>query len=1458
MSSKEEEMDYRGFTDEVAEEIKDIVRQYSHDEPGDNSLALQRTLSHMSQIPGVNPFTGNEVDPRLDPECDEFDSKFWVKNLRKYMDTDADYFKPSKLGVAFKDLRCYGTAVDSDYQANFANGVYKNLSNMITDFTRNGEDGFFDILKPMEGLLKPGELTVVLGRPGAGCSTFLKTIATQTHGFHVDPQSLISYDGLTPEEISTHYRGDVIYCAETEHHFPQLAVGDTLEFAARMRTPHNRGDVDRERYAKHLAAVYMATYGLSHTRYTKVGNDFIRGVSGGERKRVSIAEAAISQSKIQCWDNSTRGLDSATAYEFINALKTSASVQETTPLVAIYQCSQDAYDIFDNVVLLYEGYEIFFGKTTVAKKFFEDMGYQCAERQTTADFLTSLSNPAERIVKQGYEKRVPRTPIEFYQYWRNSSLRQDLLTEIDQYLRVAPENNDIKENHRAKQSTKSRPASPYVVSYGMQVKYILHRNWLRLKADPSITLFSAIGNSIMALITASIFYNLKPTTESFSHRASALFFATLFNAFASILEIFSLYEARPIVEKHKTYALYHPSADAFASIITELPNKLITGIIFNLIIYFMVNLKRSPGPFFFFLLIALSATITMSHIFRTIGAATKTLYEAMTPASLILTSLILFTGFVVPTPNMLGWCRWINYINPIAYTFEALMANEFHGREFECSQYIPSGPGFPTTATGNTNVACSVVGGALGENMVSGDRYIALSYQYYYSHVWRNFGITIGFMVFFLLTYIVLCEFNKGAMQKGEILLFQRSALKKEKNLASSSDLESGDYEKTPVQYENSDDDQKLIRNTNIFHWRNITYEVKIKSETRVILDDVDGWVKPGQVTALMGASGAGKTTLLNALSERLTSGVITSGTRMVNGNSLDSSFQRSIGYVQQQDLHLTTSTVREALTFSAYLRQPNHVSKKEKDDYVEYIIKLLEMERYSDAVVGVAGEGLNVEQRKRLTIGVELVAKPKLLVFLDEPTSGLDSQTAWSICKLIRKLADHGEAILCTIHQPSAILLQEFDRLLFLQKGGQTVYFGELGKNCSTLIDYFEKHGAPKCPPQANPAEWMLQVIGAAPGSHAKQNYYEVWKQSNEYQDVQKELSYMENELVKLPKDESAENLKTFATPIFKQYLIVTKRLFEQYWRTNAYLYSKFSMAILTSLFNGFVFFKADRSLQGMTNQMFSIFMFISVFGTYVQQYLPLFISQREIYEVRESPSRTFSWIAFMAAQITTEIPWDIVCGTVAFFCWYYPVGLYENAVPTDTVTERGAFMWWMMVLYYIYNSSMAQLVVSFNELETNAANLANLFFSMCLMFCGVLASSDTMPRFWIFMYRFNPMTYFVSAVLSTGLADSTVTCSKRELVLFNPFDGQTCYEYVGKFANSTGGNLLNPQATSSCEFCTLSTTNQFLDQVNSSLSTRFRDMGVFIGFIVFDWVLACFFYWLTRVPKRSREKKK
>jgi ATP-binding cassette subfamily G (WHITE) protein 2 (PDR) len=817
---------------------------------------------------------------------------------------------------------------------------------------------------------------------------------------------------------------------------------------------------------------------------------------------------------------------------------------------------------------LYEGREIYFGRADDAKRFFVDMGFYCPPRQTTADFLTSLTSPAERQVRDGFQGRVPNTPAEFAARWKESPDRQALLAEIEAFQAEYPlggekfkEFSDSREKQKARGT---RAASPYTLTYPMQVSLCLWRGFRRLQGDMSNTFAAVFGNIVLSLIISSMFFNLKADTGSFYPRAALLFFAILMNAFASALEIMTLWQQRPIVEKHKKYALYHPSAEGFSSMLVEMPSKIVTAIVFNLVLYFMTNLRRTPGHFFIFFLFSFSTTLTMSNLFRFIGAVSRTQAQAMVPASIFMLALMIYTGFTIPIRDMHPWFRWINYVNPIAYAFESLMVNEFGGRQFPCSLYVPTGPGYQNLP--NSSFICSGSGAVAGQSYIDGDAYLSITYQYHNSHLWRNFGILVAFFFFFLGAYIIGSEFVTAKPSKGEILVFPRGKIPafmktiKEKP----ADAEVAEpREKTKIESDGHGQVAAIVKQTSIFHWQDVCFDIKIKGEPRRILDHVDGWVKPGTLTALMGVTGAGKTSLLDVLANRATVGVVT-GQMLVDGRPRDTSFQRKTGYVQQQDLHLETSTVREALRFSALLRQPATVSKKDKYDYVEEVIKMLGMEEYAEAVVGVLGEGLNVEQRKRLTIGVEIAAKPDLLLFFDEPTSGLDSQTAWSICQLMRKLANHGQAVLCTIHQPSAVLMQEFDRLLFLAKGGRTVYFGELGDNMAKLISYFEKKGSLRCPPNANPAEWMLEVIGAAPGCKADRDWAEVWKESPERTGVREELAQMKQELLQKPQEERHAGWTEFAMPLWYQFLVCVNRTFEQFWRTPAYIYSKFFMCIV------------------------------------------------------------------------------------------------------------------------------------------------------------------------------------------------------------------------------------------------------------------------------------------------------
>lgn len=1432
-------------------------------------MARQMTrASTYSNVPS-NPFE-YEPDSILDPNSNNFRARAFTKSMLKLLAEEGESRHLARsAGFSFRNLSAHGFGTGTDYQKSVGNvglalvGVARKLAGV-------GQRRI-DILHDFDGLVHAGEMFVVLGPPGSGCSTFLKTITGETHGFVVSPESRINYQGISYKQMHQQFRGEAIYQAEVDVHFPQLTVGDTLYFAARARAPRNiPGGVTKRQYAENLRDMIMATFGIRHTINTKVGNDFVRGVSGGERKRVSIAEACLNGSPLQAWDNSTRGLDSANAIEFCRTLRMSTELQNVTAGVAIYQAPQAAYDLFDKALVLYEGRQIYFGSTKTARAFFENMGFECPHRQTVADFLTSMTSPHERKVRPGFENKVPRTPDEFALRWKQSPEYAALIKDIEQYEKDHPiggdDYNQFQQSRQLQKAKSLRPKSPYTLSYAQQVNLTLWRGFRRLAADPSITAFQLFFNFVLAVIISSVFFNLDQTTNSFFHRGALLFFAVLMNAFSSALEILTLYAQRPIVEKHQRYALYHPSAEAFASMLTDMPYKLLNAIVFNVTIYFMTNLRRTPGAFFFFLLITFFLTMVMSMMFRTIASVSRSLSQALAPAAVLILAIVIYTGFAIPTTYMLAWARWINYIDPVAYGFEALMVNEFSNRNFDCAMYVPSNNGLDLGYNDGSlvNRICTTVGSVAGNPSVSGDAYINSLYNYHASHRWRNFGILIAFLFGFLCSYLVAAEFVTAKKSKGEILVFRRGHIPAAAKQKLAGDAESGNGNQVVVEkreVRTQDISDVIQRQTAIFQWKNVCYDIKIKGEERRILDHVDGWVKPGTLTALMGESGAGKTTLLDVLATRVTMGVI-SGDILVDGQQRDSSFQRKTGYVQQQDLHLETSTVREALSFSAVLRQPAHVLRKEKLDYVEEVIKLLEMEDYADAVVGVPGEGLNVEQRKRLTIGVELAARPQLLLFLDEPTSGLDSQTSWSILNLLEKLKNNGQAILCTIHQPSAVLFQRFDRLLFLQKGGQTVYFGPIGEGSKILSSYFQRNGAKACPTEANPAEWMLEIIGAAPGSFTDIDWFKVWRSSPEYRAVQADLDQMRDELsqmvTRVQTQDNKAQYREFAAPFTIQLYETQLRLFQQYWRTPSYIYSKLGLIFFSGLFIGFSFYKADNTIQGLQNQMFGIFMLMTIFGQLVQQIMPLFVTQRALYEVRERPSKAYSWQAFMMSNIFVEIPWAVLSSVILFFVWYYPIGLYRNAEPTDSVHERGALMFLLVLAFLIFTCTFAHMVIAAIDSAEAGGGIANLLFSLTLIFCGVLASPTALPGFWIFMYRISPLTYLVEAMLTTAVADTTVTCASNELLNFSPPNGQTCQDYMTPYISAFGGQLESGTEgdTSNCSYCQISSTNTFLAAVASNPDNKWRDFGLIWVYIAFNIAAAVFFYWLGRVPKGAKKQ--
>lgn len=584
-------------------------------------LAREYTRHSAANIDGDHSalFGSDDPDSPLNPNGEKFSARTWAKAIANVTNEHGSGYRTA--GFCYENLNVFGYGQETDYQKDVGN-VWLELPGLTRKLvSKRGSERRIDILRDFNGVVDAGEMLVVLGPPGSGCSTFLKAIAGEMNGIYTDERAYFNYQGISAKELHDHHAGDAIYTAEVDVHYPQLSVGDTLTFASRARCPRTLPPgVTAEQYCDHLRDVVMAMYGISHTVNTRVGDNYIRGVSGGERKRVTIAEATLSNAPLQCWDNSTRGLDSANAVEFCKTLRLQSDLFRQTCAVSIYQAPQTAYDLFDKALVLYEGRQIFFGRTTDAKEYFVNLGFECPARQTTPDFLTSMTAPSERVVRPGWENRVPKTADEFAACWKASMEAQALKQQIEQFKVDHPLGGADAEafrNHKQSvQAKNQRLKSPFILSYGQQVKLCLWRGFKLLRGDPSLSVFALVANTSTALIMSSLFYNLPETTSSFYGRSAILFVAILANAFSSALEILTQYAQRPIVEKQRRYAFYHASAEALSSVLVDMPYKITNTICYDLVIYFMTNLNRQPGNFFFFLLTTFLMVMSMSGLFR--------------------------------------------------------------------------------------------------------------------------------------------------------------------------------------------------------------------------------------------------------------------------------------------------------------------------------------------------------------------------------------------------------------------------------------------------------------------------------------------------------------------------------------------------------------------------------------------------------------------------------------------------------------------------------------------------------------------------------------------------------------------------------------------------------------------------------------------------------------------------
>ncbi|BAE62610.1 unnamed protein product [Aspergillus oryzae RIB40] len=1362
-------------------------------------------------------------------------------------------YKPRRLGVTWTDLTVKAKSAEATINEN----VFSQL-NILRRLQQHRQSmPLKTILHQSHGCVKPGEMLLVLGRPGSGCTTLLKMLANRRTGYE-EIEGDVWYGSMHHEEAAENYAGQIIMNTEEEIFFPTLTVGQTLDFATRLKVPAHLPSnvVNAEAYRAEMKEFLLESLRIPHTAETKVGNEYVRGVSGGERKRVSILECLASGASVYCWDNSTRGLDAASALDWAKMMRTMADVHGSSIIATLYQAGNDIFRLFDKVLVLDEGKQIYYGPANEAEQFMESLGFECSEGANIGDYLTSVTVPLERRIRSGYESTYPRNAEAIATSYCKSSAKAQMTSEYD-YPTSELSQQRTKDFKESVTLEKCRPRSANTVNFATQVRACIIRQYQVLLGDKKTFAMKQGSTLIQALVAGSMYYQVKPDTSGLFLKAGALFWSILYNSMSAMSEVVDSFSGRPIVVKHDAFAYCKPAAFCIGQIAADIPITIFQITLWSVILYFMVGLKMSASAFFTYFVVLFACAMCSTALFRAVGAVFRTFDGASKVSGYVVTIMAMYAGFQIQYTQMRPWFGWLYWLNPVAYAFDGLMSNEFRDREIDCTggNLIPHGESYASVSMSYRSCA-GVRGATPGFASLTEEQYLgALSYSY--THLWRNFGILWAWWVFYVVVTIGATMMWKSPSESGAQLLIPRERLAHHLQLGLD-DEES----QTPEKYCHGHHSQEkmdgstplptpgaeahLAKNTSIFTWKNLTYTVKTPSGPRVLLDNVHGWVKPGMLGALMGASGAGKTTLLDVLAQRKTDGKI-EGSIMVDGRPLSVSFQRSAGYCEQLDVHEPYATVREALEFSALLRQPHNTSEKEKLGYVDVIIDLLELGDIADTLIGKPNAGgLNIEQRKRVTIGVELVAKPSILIFLDEPTSGLDGQSAFNTMRFLRKLANQGQAILVTIHQPSAQLFYQFDTLLLLAPGGKTVYFGEIGENASTLKEYFERYGSP-CPNHMNPADHMIDVVS---GRASTIDWRRVWLESPEYQQSLVELDRLIRDTASRESvDNPSSDDNEYATPLWYQTKIVLRRMNIALFRNTNYVNNKIYLHIGLALFNGFSYWMIGNTVNDMQLRMFTIFVFMFVAPGVVNQLQPLFIERRDIYDAREKKSRMYSWKAFVTALIVSEFPYLCVCGVLYFLCWYYTVGF-------PAASEKAGAALFVVVLYEFSYTGIGQFVAAYSPNAVFAALVNPLLVGIMVSFCGILVPYDQIIPFWRYwMYYMNPLTYLVGSLLVFNIFDVDVKCADSEFAVFNPPSNMTCLDYLSSYLEESDANLVNPEARSECRVCPYTSGGGYLKAINlNDYYFGWRDVGIFVIFIFSSYGLVYLFMKLrTKASKKA-----
>ncbi|KAJ1260559.1 hypothetical protein BS78_10G241900 [Paspalum vaginatum] len=1119
------------------------------------------------------------------------------------------------------------------------------------------------ILHKTSVLFRPRRMTLLLGPPGSGKTTLLKALAGKLDsGLKI--LGKITYNGremdkFVPETIAA-------YVSQDDLHSGEMTVRETLAFSAKCQGIGDRYDLltelmRREREANItpdddidvfmketandgmrdvITNYVMQILGLQLCGDTLVGNDMARGISGGQRKRVTIGEMLVGPAKVLLMDEISNGLDSSTAFQIVNYLGQLVRVLGGTAIISLLQPTPETFELFDDVVLLSEGHVVYQGPKEDVVEFFQSVGFNCPHRKAIADFLLEVTSRKDQKQYFSWDSEpyqyftVEQFSYAFQSFRTGQIIKKVLEVPFDQNMTSAASLiTTVKHGSRKRELFKA--------VFAREVMFM----WRSLSC--SIVNFAHI--TVIAIFASIIFWHNNMHHDSIDDGGiylGLLFFSVSETMFSSLGDLGGAVVKLPLFFKQRD-AFYPAWTYTLSTWILKIPITFIGVTIWVAITYYAVGLDPNVGRLLkhYFLLIAVSQM--SSSLFRLIAGVTRNMFLAHIFQVFLMLILLLLSGFIVsraPGRSLSSVARNVQDIK------RKKMRNDAQSKRFH-------------------------------EKIVTNESSSSI----------KNMRVTLPFVPLSLT-------------------------------------------------------------------FENIRYSVDMPKEKKAhgdmndrleILKGVSGSFRPGVLTALMGISGSGKTTLMDVLAGRKTRGY-TEGTITISGyEKKQETFSRVFGYCEQSDTHSQHLTVLESLLFSAWLRLPSEVDSITRKMFVEDLMELLELTSLHCAHVGLAGvNGLSSEQRKRLTIAVELVANPSI-IFMDEPTSGLDARAAAIVMRTVRNLVDIGKTVVCTIHQPSIDIFETFDELLLLNRDGEEIYVGQLGDHSSKLIEYFEGiEGINSITDGYNPATWLLEVTSTIQEQMLGIDLSQIYKHSELYQrtkDLVRDLNRPSAGPINLHFNNK------YPQPFFNQCLICLWKQNLSYWRNIHYTGGRYFITVMIALIFGTTFWGLGQKRtkeQDLFNSMGSMYAAVLILGIQNALGIQAVVAIERTVFYKERAAGMYSALPYTFAQVAIELPYVFIQTLIYGTLVYTMIGF-------EWITTK--FFWYLFFMYFtlLYFTFFGMLAVGLAPDGRMAVIVSSGFYGLWNLFSGFLIPVHRIPIWSRWFYWICPVAWTLYGLGASQFGD-------------------------------------------------------------------------------------------------------